>query len=184
MAAAKAGDRDAFGGLLDRYQSRALSLARQLGLGTEDAQDAVQEAFLRLFRYIRRFRSGESFTNWFYRIVVHATYDQLRRARRAAAVSLDGEARCAAEALPDAAPGAADAHDSARLRLRVNQALQCLSPQERAAYVLRDLHGLETADVARAMRVRRVTVRRHSQNARRKLRERLEGQFPELFRDP
>ena len=178
---AKAGERAAFAGLLERFESRALALARQMGLGREDAQDAVQDAFLRLFRYIHRFRSGESFTSWFYRIVVHSTYDQLRRSRRQRALSLDGEARAAAESIPDPSAGAPIGSDAARLRERVASALGCLAPQERAAFVLRDHHCLETAEVARAMRVARVTVRRHVSNARRKLRERLEGQFPELF---
>jgi len=183
VARAKSGESAAFSGLLHRFEPRALALARQMGLGPEDAQDAVQEAFLKLFRYIHRFRTGESFTNWFYRIVVHATYDQQRRVRRARAVSLDGEARGSAESIADPSADAADASDAARLRGRVVAALGCLAPQERAAYVLRDLHGLDTAAVARAMRVARVTVRRHVSNARRKLRERLAGQFPELFHD-
>ena len=79
VEAAKAGDRAAFDALLTRFEGRALGIARQMGLSPEDAQDVAQEAFLKLFRYIRRFRSGESFTRWFYRIVVHATYDHLRR---------------------------------------------------------------------------------------------------------
>ncbi|MGD8374972.1 MAG: RNA polymerase sigma factor [Acidobacteriota bacterium] len=180
---AKQGDPGAYRELLDRYESRALGLARQLGLGREDAQDAVQDAFLKLFRYVHRFRSGESFTNWFYRIVVNASHDQLRRARRSRTVSLEGEAGRRAAQVVDPEGDPADPAEAGRLRERVLVALRCLSPQERAAYVLRDLQGLETLEVARALRVTRVTVRRHVSNARRKLRERLEGQFPELFRE-
>jgi RNA polymerase sigma-70 factor (ECF subfamily) len=151
-----------------------------MGLSPDDAQDAVQEAFLKLFRYLGRYRSGESFTGWFYRIVVHATYDQMRRARHREALSLDAAAL--GEGPPDPGPGAAEAAETAHLRRRVQAAMSALAAQERAAFVLRELHGLETRAVARALRVTQVTVRRHVSNARRKLRERLEGEFPDLFR--
>lgn len=179
---AQAGDRDAFGVLLDRFESKALAIARGMGLTREDAQDAVQDAFLRLFRYIRRFRSGGSFTAWFYRIVVHTTYDHLRRNPRG--VSLDHEGRRHAESLSDGAPAVGEQAEMRQVQERLLAALGCLGRQERAAFVLRELQGLDTPTVARAMRVSQVTVRRHAQNARRKLRERLAAQFPERFSRP
>lgn len=178
---AQEGHRDAFDALLVRYESRALSIARQMGLGREDAQDVAQEAFLKLFRYIRKFRSGESFTNWFYRIVVHATYDHLRRHQHGAGVSLDGEARTQAEELVDGSLLPQEELEVRQKRRQIQACLRSLARKERAAFVLRDLQGLDTRTVARALRVSQVTVRRHASNARRKIRARLERQFPELF---
>lgn len=178
---AQSGDPQAFDELLRRYEGKALAIARQMGLSREDAQDAAQEAFLKLFRYLRRFRTGESFTNWFYRIVVHATYDQLRR-RGAGAVRLEGEALARAEGMADTGSAAEAGAEARQLQERLLQALRCLTPPERAAFVLRELHGLDTDTVARALRVTRVTVRRHAMNARLKIRQRLEAQFPDLFR--
>ena len=180
---AQAGDRAAFADLLDRFEGKALSIARQLGLGPEDAQDAVQDAFLKLFRYLHRFRTGESFINWFYRIVVNACRDHLRRNPRRADVSLDDERQGIAEQVADDSEGALERAEARRLQQRALAALGCLAPKERTAFVLRELQGLDTRAVARAMRVTRVTVRRHASNARRKIRERLEGQFPDLFPD-
>ncbi len=177
---AQGGYREAFDGLLVRYESRALSIARQMGLSREDAQDVAQEAFLKLFRYIRKFRNGESFTNWFYRIVVHAVYDHLRHQQQAD-VSLDGEARAQAEDLVDGSLLPQEALEVRQKRRQIQACLRSLAPKERAAFVLRDLQGLDTRTVARALRVSQVTVRRHASNARRKIRARLERQFPDLF---
>ena len=177
---AQGGYREAFDGLLVRYESRALSIARQMGLGREDAQDVAQDAFLRLFRYIRKFRNGESFTNWFYRIVVHAVYDHLHHQQHGG-VSLDGEARAQAEDLVDSSLLPQEALEVRQKRRQIQACLRSLAPKERAAFVLRDLQGLDTRTVARALRVSQVTVRRHASNARRKIRARLERQFPDLF---
>jgi RNA polymerase sigma-70 factor (ECF subfamily) len=182
VGAAQAGDLDAFDALLRRFEGKALAIARQMGLSPEDAQDAAQDAFLKLFRYIRRFRSGESFANWFYRIVVHATYDHLRR-ERDGALRLDGSALEEARAIPDPARPAEAGAEARQAQARLLAALRCLTPPERATFVLRELHGLDTAAVAGALRVSRITVRRHVMNARRKLRARLERDFPELFGD-
>ena len=81
----------------------------------------------------------------------------------------------------DESEGAPERTDARRLQGRALAALSCLAPKERMAFVLRELQGLDTLAVARAMRVTKVTVRRHASNARRKIRERLEGQFPDLF---
>ena len=182
IARAQAGDRAAFETLLHRYEGKALAIARQMGLSPEDAQDAAQDAFLKLFRYLGRFRGGESFTNWFYRIVVHATYDHLRR-RGAPMLPLEGEALARAEGIADAGRRAEGSAEARQTQERLLAALRCLTPPERAAFVLRELHGLDTAAVAAALRVSRVTVRRHSMNARQKLRQRLETLFPDLFSD-
>jgi RNA polymerase sigma-70 factor (ECF subfamily) len=182
VARAQAGDREAFEALLQRYEGKALAIARQMGLSADDAQDAAQDAFLKLFRYLGRFRGGESFTNWFYRIVVHATYDHLRR-RGAPTLRLEGEALARAEGIADPARRAEGEAEARQTQARLLAALRFLTPPERAVFVLRELHGLDTEVVAAALRVSRVTVRRHSMNARQKLRQRLEAAFPELFAD-
>ena len=180
VSRAKEGYRDAFDQLLQRFEARALSIPRQMGLSPEDAQDVAQEAFLKLFRYISKFRSGESFTNWFYRIVVHATYDHLRNRQRGG-LSLEDESISGASEMADDAPLAPEQLERSQMRERLLRCMGGLAKKERAAFVLRDLQGLDTKTVARALRVSQVTVRRHASNARRKIRERLERQYPEIL---
>ncbi len=184
VSRAQEGYRDAFDQLLKRFEARALSIPRQMGLTREDAQDVAQEAFLKLFRYIGKFRNGESFTNWFYRIVVHATYDHLRHRRDPEFVSLEDVSNSDSVAVADGAPLAPEQIERSQMRQRLLLCMGGLAKKERAAFVLRDLQGLDTKTVAHALRVSQVTVRRHASNARRKIRERLERQYPELLDDP
>ena len=95
--------------------------------------------------------------------------------------SLDGEARAQAEDLVDGSLLPQEALEVRQKRRQIQACLRSLAPKERAAFVLRDLEGLDTRTVARALRVSQVTVRRHASNARRKIRARLERQFPDLF---
>ncbi|HXH28285.1 MAG TPA: sigma factor, partial [Candidatus Polarisedimenticolia bacterium] len=86
---AKQGDAEAFGDLMRLYEGRIIGIGMQMGLSRDDALDACQEAFIKVFRYIRRFRSGRSFFKWLHRIAIHAVYDQMRRRRPAMTVSLE-----------------------------------------------------------------------------------------------
>ena len=98
-----------------------------------------------------------------------ATLDELERQRWSAEDLVDGSL------LPQ------EALEVRQKRRQIQACLRSLAPKERAAFVLRDLEGLDTRTVARALRVSQVTVRRHASNARRKIRARLERQFPDLF---
>ena len=168
---AKEGDAEAFADLMHLYERRILSLGRQMGLRREDALDACQEAFVKVFRYIGKFETGRSFFKWLYRIAIHAIYDQMRLGRPARTVSLEeselGEA--------DARQGPSrHAHiESVQLARRVRESLDCLSRRERIVFVLRDLHGIDSDRIGAILGLSQVTVRRHCMSARQKLRERL-----------
>ncbi|MFH1843984.1 MAG: sigma-70 family RNA polymerase sigma factor [bacterium] len=77
-----AGDRDSFGRLMRRYQQRAYSIALGLTGNHDDAMDAVQKAFIRIYRALPRFRQGEPFFPWLYRIVRNAALNQRRDEQR------------------------------------------------------------------------------------------------------
>src|SRR5512136_2880069 len=68
---AKTGDAEAFGDLMRLYERRIIALGVQMGLTKDDSLDACQDAFIKVFRYIHRFRSGESFFKWLYRIALN-----------------------------------------------------------------------------------------------------------------
>ena len=173
---AKAGEAEAFDSLMRLYERRIISIGVQMGLTKDDALDACQDAFVKVFRYIGRFRSGESFFRWLYRIAVHAIYDQMRRSRPADLVSIDGTEATEATRLRDTGSSLQASVESADLARKLRAGIDGLSRQERIVFVLRDLQDMETAEIGRILRVSQVTVRRHCMSARQKLRQRL---FPE-----
>jgi RNA polymerase sigma-70 factor (ECF subfamily) len=172
---AKAGDPDAFADLMRTYESRIIALGIHMGLSRDDAMDACQDAFVRVFKHIARFESGRIFFKWLYRIAIHAVYHQMRRTRRHSGVSIDDPA--IQPALLDRSPGGA-VHlrlEERQLAGRIHECLSGLSRQERIVFVLRDLQELPTDEIGAILRLSTITVRRHCMSARQKLRGRILG---------
>lgn len=166
---ARGGDFDAFDQLMAIHESAVLRTARALLGNREDARDATQEVFLRVFRYLHRFDSRREFGPWLYRVAVNVCRDFHRKRSRVPTSALDE--------LDDAilaAPGDQEANAEALERDRaIRKALALLSGKEREAVVLRDVEGLSTAEVARALGCMEVTVRSHLSRGRLKLHEAL-----------
>jgi RNA polymerase sigma-70 factor (ECF subfamily) len=171
---AQAGDLDAFDRLVEGCQRRVVATAWRLLGNQDDALDAAQDVFFRLHRYLRSFKTDQDFHAWLYRLTVNACHDARRK--RSNHLSLDHEKeRGALEALrsDDDVEATASLRQDEALILK---ALDTLSEKERAALVLRDIEGLETEDVARALGSSPTTVRSQISTARAKLR-----QFRERF---
>ncbi len=165
LRAAKAGDIAAFERILIRHERGVLRLALNLLRDAADAEDAAQEVFLRLHKHLRRFDDAREFEPWLYRVTVNACRDIGRqRAKRTS-----GAAELPAMAAPG--PGPEALAGAAERRAILNAALGRLTEKERAALVLRDIQGLDTAEVARITSTTEATVRSHLSNARLKLRE-------------
>ena len=172
---ALAGDRAAFDELILRYQPRVLSTAWRLLGAKEDAQDAAQEVFLRLYRHLRRVDPHRPLLPWLYRMTVNVCHDLYRKRRRSDEL--------AAETLLLTR----DVHDpreeitrAERLQL-IERALQVLTEKERTTLVLRDLEGLSTAEVAATLGSSESTVRSQISMARMKIKtfvERFEKGAP------
>ena len=160
---AREGDGRAFDRLMIETQERVLGVAWRL-LGTrEDARDAAQEVYLRVFRHLGRFRPEHDFQGWLYRITVNVCRDAVRRRRRtpvAHGPDVDPSEPAAAE---EALLGAERWH-------LLLEALASLPAKERAALVLRDLEGLTSEQVARVLGSRPATVRGQIASARVKIR--------------
>lgn len=159
----RAGDTEAFELLMALTERQILAVAWRL-LGDRDlARDAAQETYLRIYRSLDRFRLGESFPAWMYRIAINVCHDLARKR---------GPLMMAAEELGSLHAHPGDAEESLLRQQRrrlVTQALQSLTPAERRALVLRDLEGLSTEDAAQALGVRPVTVRSQVASARSKV---------------
>jgi len=173
VEAARQGDLRALEGLLDRHESTVLRVLGFLGVRAQDREDVAQEIFIRVFRHLGTFRRGRPFGGWLYRVTVNAAHDHRRVRERAGRE----EEPWGAEADRVAAEGPAppDPVERREVRRALVRAMDRLSERERAVFVLREIEGLETAEVARVLGITSITVRRHLSRARSSLRAQLGG---------
>lgn len=169
---ARAGDEQAFGLLMERHERMVLRTALRL-LGRLDlAQDAAQDTFLRLHKYLHRVDETRELGPWLYRLVVNACHDVARRSRSARLVPLAEADEVEGTGSREVEAGAARAQQ----RRLIDAALAMLPEKERAALVLRDVEGLATAEVARILGSSEGTVRSQVSTARLKLKRFVEEQ--------
>ena len=147
VARARDGDLDAYAVLVARYTLRAHRAAFLLGAG-EEADDVVQEAFVKAFRHLSRFRVGESFGPWLLRIVANETRNLTRSRRRRAALALR---LGAAEPGGAAAGGPVDEVLAAERRARLLAAVNTLPDNERQVLVCRYFLELSEAETAQVL---------------------------------
>ena len=170
---AKGGEEEAFAALMGRFERRILALGTQMGLSRVDSQDACQEAFIKVFRYIRRFQSGRSFYSWLHRIAIHTIYDHLKRRRAAGSISIEDLPPAQLGSIRDEGAALDRQLEASDLAAKLLQGLDQLTRRERMVFVLRDLQGMSTIEIGRILRLSQVTVRRHCMAARKRLRDRL-----------
>lgn len=168
---ARGGERSAFDSLMRLHERQVFSTAWRLLGRVEDAEDAVQEVFFRLFRYIHRVNARRQLAPWLYRVTVNVCNDLRRRLARRKRFQHDMDLETAAGTLSDPAAGPDEVTAARQETQVVLQALDSLSCKQRTAIVLRDIEGLSTAEVAGIMRSPEATVRSHISRARLKIRE-------------
>ncbi len=183
VAQARTGDRDAFGVLVERYSRSVFRLAYRMTGNEHDAEEVVQETFLRAYGGIQRFESRAGFGTWLYRIAVNCSLDLIRLRRRhdelwdrPPGLSPDRQ-ECLShpiEALAASDPAPDRLFFSAEVQQRVASALARLSPLERAAFTLRHFEGMSIEEIARALGLRNGAAKNNIFRAVRKLRRALE----------
>jgi RNA polymerase sigma-70 factor (ECF subfamily) len=170
VTAAKAGDQAAFEELVRVTHADAYTLAFRMTGNEEDARDVVQEAYLRAWKGLKRFRGDAKFNTWLYRITANCAVTHLsRRARDRHDVLEDDDMApdTRVEADPAARLGAGDD------RRLLQSALQSLSPEMRAVVVLRDIYDLPHEAIAVELGISEGAAKVRLHRARKKLRERL-----------
>jgi RNA polymerase sigma-70 factor (ECF subfamily) len=175
---AKRGDDDAFERLVVATFSDLYALAYRLVGNADDASDVVQEAYLRAYRYLRKFRGDASFRTWTYRITANCAATLLARRARTRQVELDDELPLAdlrPERDPEAAANATADRD------RLVGALGELPETLRLVVVLRDVYDLPHEDIARELGISPTAAKVRLHRARRRLREQL---FPVAAQSP
>ena len=180
----KAGDRQAFQVLYQRYERKVYAVAYGFLRNQEDALDVVQEAFIKVHRYLPNFEGQSSFYTWLYRIVANLCIDHIRRAGRKKDVEFDdrlrhdGKGEAAAELPVSALGDPSAAVKNKEILAAVEDSLGHLSDKHRAVIIMRELQGLSYADMAKAMNCSKGTIMSRLFHARRNmqklLKERLE----------
>jgi RNA polymerase sigma-70 factor, ECF subfamily len=178
VARARTGDATAFEQIMLDTERKVVATAWRMLGNREDARDAAQEVYLRVYKYLDRFKPEQDFNGWLYRITINVCRDASRKKRgTTGGGSGDGDffgARLSKHErdAPESVSPDADAEENAiraQQRSILMSALETLPEKERAALVLRDLEGLTTEEVARVLRSRPVTVRSQISSARAKL---------------
>jgi RNA polymerase sigma-70 factor (ECF subfamily) len=173
---AKAGDRNAFAALVSAYESKIYNLAlRYLG-NREDAMDASQEVFLRVFRFLPGFQEESGFSTWIYRIGVNVCKDMLvkqsKRNEQSIEVEDEEEERRTID-IVDCRYSPEQILENAELRTILSTAIASLPEQQREVVVLRDIQGLSYEEIASVLSLESGTVKSRLSRARENLRKKL-----------
>lgn len=166
--------------VVQTHSSKVYRLAYRLTGNKHDAEDLTQEVFVRVFRSLANFQPG-TLDGWLHRITTNLFLDQARRRSR---IRFDGMSEEAESRLPSPGPGPERSFEFNNLDVDIQQALEELPPDFRAAVVLCDLEGLSYDEVAHALGVKLGTVRSRIHRGRTMLKEKLSHRDPTQQRDP
>ena len=181
VARAKAGDAAAFSDLVKQYDRRVFRMAKQITQNEEDAEDVLQETFLKAYSHLDDFQGNSRFYTWLVRIAVNEALMKLRKRRSDKTVPLDepidtGEDEMVREiAVWDEDPE--QKYSREELADILEQAIQSLKPAYRTVFVLRDIEELSIEETAQALSLSISAVKSRLLRARLQLREKLTRQF-------
>jgi RNA polymerase sigma-70 factor (ECF subfamily) len=173
LARARQGDGEAFRALVEQHSRSAFRLAFRMTGNQQDAEDVVQESFLRAYRQLGRFESRANFGTWLYRIVANCSVD-LMRAKQARHDQARGESLDESVDLAQDKPSPERLAESAELQRRIHAALAMLSPLERAAFTLRHYEGRSIDEISKTLSLGTSAAKHSVFRAVRKLRLALE----------
>ncbi len=157
VARARAGDREAFRTLVEKHSGNVFRLAFRMTGNEEDAEDVVQETFLKAYRNLGRFAGQSEFSTWLHRIAANCAVDALRRRIPREAQTRPLEAKALEAAASSATPERA--FFGSELGERVARSLDRLSAMERTAFVLRHFEGRTIAEIGKTLGVRRAAAK-------------------------
>lgn len=166
---AQAGDRKAFAELFQRHHGRVRAMCVRMLADPGEVDDAVQQAFLEAWRCLPRFEGRSRFTTWITRVAIHTCFSTRRRLRRllVSALGQDGNESVALAPVWTEQGLSADEVASRHARERaVNDVLLKLSPKKRAVFVLADLDGRTSTEIAEILDIPDATVRTRLFHAR------------------
>lgn len=178
---ARAGDGEAFSVLIGRYEGKIFRLALNITQNREDAEDVLQEAFIKAYEHLDQFQGNSKFYTWVVRIAVNQALMKLRKRKTDRTVSLDeqidtGEDHVVREvAAWD--PNPEQRYSQSEISKILNGAIETLEPIYRTVFTLRDVDGLSTEETAEALDLTVPAVKSRLLRARLQLRDKLTGFF-------
>jgi len=179
--AARSGDVGAFEQLVRRYDRNVFRIAQHITQNREDAEDVVQDAFLKAFQNLGQFQGQSKFYTWLVRIAVNEALMRLRRRRPERMVSIDEDVKTEDDSIPreiaDWSPNPEQLYNQGELKEILQKTIQGLAPSFRTVFVLRDVEGLSTEETADALGLSVPAVKSRLLRARLQLRERLTKYF-------
>ncbi len=181
VRAAKAGDMQAFEELVKRYDRNVFRIAQHITQNREDAEDVVQDAFLKAYGNLEQVQEQSKVYTWLVRIAVNEALMKLRRRRPERMVSLDQDVETEEDTMPrevaDWSPNPEQQYNQAELRDILSKTIQGLPASFRTVFVLRDVEGLSTEETAEALGLSIPAVKSRLLRARLQLRDRLNKFF-------
>ncbi|HEX6881504.1 MAG TPA: RNA polymerase sigma factor [Terriglobales bacterium] len=179
--AARKGDIAAFEALVKRYDRNVFRIAQHITQNREDAEDVVQDAFLKAYQNLGQFQGQSKFYTWLVRIAVNEALMRLRRRRPERMVSLDEDVKTEEDSMPreiaDWSPNPEQQYTQGELKDILSRTIQGLPASFRTVFVLRDVEGLSTEETADALGLSIPAVKSRLLRARLQLRERLNKYF-------
>ena len=181
LEALRGGDRLEFARLVDTYSGVIYRLGLKMLDDPQDAEDVLQETFIKAFRHLKNFDGRSSLSTWLYRIATNEALMMIRK-RKNLAVSIDepmdGEAEIEEPVqIMDWCCMPEDEMMSTEAREYMDQAVELLSPTLRAVFVLRDIEGLSTEETSQVLNLSEAAVKTRLSRARMRLRELLTAYF-------
>ena len=175
VALVRSGNADAFGVLVERHARVLFRLAFRMTGNENDAEDVVQESFLRAYRQLRTFDERSSFGTWLYRIAANCALDLVRaRQRRKEQPPAEDQEKDPVADLPSRDPAPDRLAASGQVRDRLAEAMQELTAVERSAFVLRHFEGLSIEEIAHSLGCQTGAAKHSIFRAVQKLRRSLE----------
>ena len=181
---ARSKDSAAFSVLVKQYEERMLHVAYSFLRNREDARDVTQEAFVKAYESMDKFKGGSSFSTWLYRIVVNQCKDHLRKksVRRHLAFVVrepEEEGERAEDRVVSRQPDAFDQMVSYEMGQAIRDASEQLPDQQKSAFILRYFEGLSLNEIADTLRLSEGAVKAHLWHAAQKMQKQLAGFVPE-----
>ena len=177
----RGGDAAAYDELVRKYERQIFRIAQHITQNREDAEDVMQDAFVKAYEKLDQFRGNSKFYTWLVRIAVNESLMRLRKRRTSKLVSMDEDLHTEEGSVPrdfaDWAPNPEQNYNQAELADILRKTIQGLPPGFRVVFVLRDVDGLSTEETAESLGLSVPAVKSRLLRARLQLRERLSRYF-------